>query len=62
MSVHDARRRILDRRRQEIADEWQSILDDAAHWNSTHPDEPPIIIEPITQAEIDALKAAHGAR
>lgn len=44
----------LEQRRQEWLDEWASLQDDVEHWNRTHPEEKPIMLDPITQAEIEA--------
>ncbi len=48
--------RSIKRRQQELLAEMRQMQIDAEHWNSLHPDEEPIVIEPITRAEIDALK------
>jgi hypothetical protein len=57
-AVADAVLRILQRRRNALAEEWQQLQNDAARWNNIHPDEKPIVIEPITAAEIEAMKNA----
>ena len=46
----------LIRRQREWRAKMQQLLDDATAWNACHPDEEPIVIEPITAAEIEALK------
>lgn len=57
-TLHDANPALFERRRQAIEAEWQQMLDDVDHWNRMHPDQPPIVIEPITHEEIEALKNA----
>lgn len=57
MSVIDAQKRILIGRRRRIEPEWAQIQADADHWNRLHPDQPPIVIEPITREEIERLRA-----
>lgn len=40
--------RSIKRRQEAFLAEWWQLRADAAHWNRTHPDEEPIVIEPIT--------------
>lgn len=58
--MSDFMERSIKRRQQEIRNELRQMQDDVDHWNRMHPDEEPIVIEPITQAEIDALKRERG--
>lgn len=46
--------RRIAQRAKEIEDEFRQICRDAEHWNRTHPDEEPIVVEPITREEIEA--------
>ena len=48
--------RLFERRHKALEAELRQIQADADHWNRTHPDEEPIVIEPIAQAEIEAAK------
>jgi hypothetical protein len=48
--------RSLARRKEALQAEMQQLQNDVAHWNRMHPNEKPIVIEPITAAEIDALR------
>ena len=50
-------KRSLGIRKQQIAEEWQQLQNDVAHWNRIHPDEEQIVIQPITASEIEAAKA-----
>ena len=46
--------RRLKQRQEKLTAEFQQLLNDAAHWNRTHPNDPPIVIEPITEVEIQS--------
>jgi hypothetical protein len=54
MSTTDSRRTDLEARRRAIADEMAAIQADADHWNRTHPDEEPIVIDLNLSAEVEA--------
>ena len=58
--LHDINLELFERRRQRIEQEMRQIQVDAEHWNRNHPDEEPIIIEPVTAAEIERAKAKRG--
>lgn len=46
----------LKHRIEKFQQEMRELQYDAEHWNRMHPNEEPIVIEPITAAEIEALK------
>jgi hypothetical protein len=46
--------RSLKRRQKEWLDEWAQLQRDVTHWNLAHPEEEPVVIEPITRAELES--------
>jgi hypothetical protein len=54
---HEALQRNVDARREKIAAEMRQLVADAEHWNRTHPDEEPIIIDPDFGKDVDAALA-----
>lgn len=56
MPSDDFMARSIKSRKQLWIEEMRQIQRDAEHWNRTHPDEEPIVIEPITEAEIKAFR------
>lgn len=56
--VSDFTLRSIKRRQQAWLEEMRQLQNDVDHWNRTHPNEKPIVIEPITKAEIESLRSA----
>lgn len=51
----------IQERREALADEMKKLVADAEHWNRTHPNEEPIVIDPDITADVEhARRAAVG--
>lgn len=52
---------VIQDRRAALADEMKKLVADAEHWNRTHPDEEPIVIDVDITADVEqARRAAAG--
>ena len=52
----------LANRQLRIAREMRQLKDDADHWNSLHPDEPPIVVDMDLTADVAKRMAQRKAR
>jgi len=51
--LHEARRRRVAELREKLAHEMRELVHDAEHWNRTHPNEEPIIIDPNLGPDVE---------
>jgi ferredoxin-NADP reductase len=56
--MHEARRRAIAARREQVARELRQLADDAEHWNRMRPDEEPIVIDTNLGPDVRARFAA----
>lgn len=56
----EANRRALEARRERLAEELRQMVADAGHWNRTHPDEEPIIVDVNLEPDVAKLLASGG--